>query len=261
MGCIAAGYADEFEVKGHWHFANSDENRVRLASFWTATLFLIDCTANAWGVGLELGQLAQQPHDDLRWNPGFLFQNSAEAESTSSAEEVALRQPDTEDLQDVKNLDPTMIPSQPAGPPPNLATGDVAPPDARRAEPTVTVTTQNIQLKSKAPPALPSASSGSDWPQATARPAQEHERNFVRAYFMEEHLPEYEYTMVTNSESEGNEVNGVGYELELMTATDVETLVRTLRVDRKFQDFATRVNKVCRGIANCSKVKMDKQLF
>mgnify|MGYP000017107312 CR=1 FL=1 len=178
-----------------------------------------------------------------------------------TAEEVALRQPDTEDLQDVKNLDPTMIPSQPAGPPPNLATGDVAPPDARRAEPTVTVTTQNIQLKSKAPPALPSASSGSDWPQATARPAQEHERNFVRAYFMEEHLPEYEYTMVTNSESEGNEVNGVGYELELMTATDVETLVRTLRVDRKFQDFATRVNKVCRGIANCSKVKMDKQLF
>ena len=83
MGCIAAGYADEFEVKGHWHFANSDENRVRLASFWTATLFLIDCTANAWGVGLELGQLAQQPHDDLRWNPGFLFENSAEAESTS----------------------------------------------------------------------------------------------------------------------------------------------------------------------------------
>jgi hypothetical protein len=83
MGCIAAGYADEFEVKGHWHFANSDENRVRLASFWTATLFLIDCAANAWGVGLELGQLAQQPHDDLRWNPGFLFENSAEAESTS----------------------------------------------------------------------------------------------------------------------------------------------------------------------------------
>ena len=87
---------------------------------------------------------------------------------------------------------------------------------------------------------------------------------YVKSYWMEEHLPEYQYTMVTNSE--GNEVpgilfSGVAYELELIGASDVELLTKQLRVDKRFSDFATRVNKVCRGIASCSKVPMDKDLF
>ena len=37
----AADYASDLEFKDHWHFANSDENRMRLASYWTATMFLL----------------------------------------------------------------------------------------------------------------------------------------------------------------------------------------------------------------------------
>ena len=81
---------------------------------------------------------------------------------------------------------------------------------------------------------------------------------------MEEHLPEYQYTMVTNSE--GNEVpgilfNGTAYELELISASDVETIAKNVQVDKRFEDFATRVNKVCRGLASCSKVAMDRELW
>jgi hypothetical protein len=70
--------------------------------------------------------------------------------------------------------------------------------------------------------------------------------------------------MVTNSD--GNEVhgilfNGTAYELERISASDVETLAKQIRVDKRFSDFATRVNKVCRGHASCSKVPMDKDLF
>ena len=81
---------------------------------------------------------------------------------------------------------------------------------------------------------------------------------------MEEHLPEYQYTMVTNAnglEVPGILFNGTAYELELISASDVETIVRNVRVDRRFEDFATRVNKVCRGHASCSKVPMDKDLW
>ena len=103
------------------------------------------------------------------------------------------------------------------------------------------------------------ASSSQYRPQATAR-LEEHATGYVKAHLMEEHLPEYQYTMVTNSE--GNEVpgilfNGTAYELELLTASDVETIASQVRVDKRFADFATRVNKVCRGHASCSKVPMD----
>ena len=51
------------------------------------------------------------------------------------------------------------------------------------------------------------------------------------------------------------------YELELITASDVETIASQVHVDKRFADFATRVNKVCRGHASCSKVPMDKDLW
>ena len=38
----AEDYAVDLEFKDQWHFVNSDENRLRLASYWTATMFLID---------------------------------------------------------------------------------------------------------------------------------------------------------------------------------------------------------------------------
>ena len=44
--------------------------------------------------------------------------------------------------------------------------------------------------------------------------------------------------------------------MELIGASDVETLAKQIRVDKGCADFATRVNKVCRGHASCSKVPM-----
>ena len=70
--------------------------------------------------------------------------------------------------------------------------------------------------------------------------------------------------MVINADGEGVPgilFNGVAYELEMIGASDVESLVKCIRVDKRFSDFATRINKVCRGIANCSKTPMDKDLY
>lgn len=58
--------------------------------------------------------------------------------------------------------------------------------------------------------------------------------------------------MVINADGEevpGILFNGVAYELEMIGASDVESLVKCIRVDKRFSDFATRINKVCRGIA------------
>ena len=50
----AEDYAVDLEFKDQWHFVNSDENRMRLASYWTATMFLIDM---AW----DLNQMYDEP--------------------------------------------------------------------------------------------------------------------------------------------------------------------------------------------------------
>ena len=134
----------------------------------------------------------------------------------------------------------------------------------------IIVQTAEVLLKSR-PKAVPAsapaddkgASSSQYRPQATAR-LEESVTGYVKAHWMEEHLPEYQYTMVTNSN--GNEVpgilfNGTAYELELLTASDVETIASQVHVDKRFADFATRVNKVCRGHASCAKVPMDKDLW
>ena len=51
------------------------------------------------------------------------------------------------------------------------------------------------------------------------------------------------------------------YELELVKAADVKSIQRACNVDQQFQKYATRINKVCRGTANCADVPMDKDLF
>ena len=67
-------------------------------------------------------------------------------------------------------------------------------------------------------------------------------------------------------QTEHNEVpgilfNGAAYELEKVTAADARELVKSTNVDKKFADYATRVNKVCRGTANCQNVPMTKDLW
>ena len=53
-----------------------------------------------------------------------------------------------------------------------------------------------------------------------------------------------EYTMVVNDD--GEEVPGILFNLELITASDVSDPVRCFRVEKKISDYATRINKVCR---------------
>ena len=67
------GYADGMEFKDNWHFVNSEENRVRLASFWTAILFGLDCAWNCNQVGLELAALSEESFDHLRRNLNFVL--------------------------------------------------------------------------------------------------------------------------------------------------------------------------------------------
>ena len=279
------------EFRDQWRFANSEENRVRLSAYWTATLFAIDCGWRVGQVGLELASCEQETWDALRRNLSFVLDElpTSYQEKIASItkllfgesrrhiiptgksftmEDVEAQQPDTEDYLDVRSLAPGMFAAPPQEAPPKSAAGDSAP--AASGPVSVTVETAEVTLKSKpkaasaAAPAATGATSSQYQPQATARFLEDHATGFVKAHWMEDHLPEYQYTMVTNSQ--GDEVpgilfNGTGYELELLQASDVESIMRHVRVDKRFEDFATRVNKVCRGIASCSKVPMDKDLW
>ena len=187
-------------------------------------------------------------------------------------EDVEAQQPDTEDYLDVKTMAPGTFAEPPRDEPPKSAAGDSAPATSSHAS--IMVQTAKVLLKS-APKAVSApasadapaddteASSSQYRPRATAR-LEEAVTGYVKAHWMEEHLPEYQYTMVTNSD--GNEVpgilfNGTAYELELISASDVETIASQVRVDKRFADFATRENKVCRGHGPCAKVPMDKDLW
>ena len=286
----AKGYADAMEFRDQWHFANSEENRTRLSAYWTATLFAIDCGWRVGRIGHELASHEQETWDDLRRNLSFVLDELPTSYQEKIAnitkllvgesrrhiiptgksftkEDVEAQQPDTEDYIDVKTMAPGTFAEPPHDDPPKPAAGDSAP--SASGSVSVTVETAEVTLKSKpkavsaAAPAATGSSSCQYRPQATAR-LEEHATGHVKAYWMEEHLSEYQYTMVTNSD--GNEVpgilfNGTAYELELITASDVETLAAQVNVDKRFADFATRVNKVCRGHASCSKVPMDKGLW
>ena len=273
----AKGYADAMEFRDQWHFANSEENRTRLSAYWTATLFAIDCGWRVGRIGLELAQCAQETWDDLRRNLSavldelptsyqekiasitkLLFGESRrhiiQTGKSFTKEDVEAQQPDTEDYIDVKTMAPGTFAEPPRDDPPKPAAGDGEPATSGTAS--ITVRTAEVLLKSrpKAVPASASASTPADdtgatssqyRPQATAR-LEEHASGYVKAHWMEEHLSEYQYTMVTNAD--GDEVpgilfNGTAYELELLSASDVETIASQTRVDKRFSDFATRVNK------------------
>ena len=81
---------------------------------------------------------------------------------------------------------------------------------------------------------------------------------------MEDHLPEYEHTLMVNANAEevpAINFNGACYELELIKAADVQSISQACKVDQLFSKYVTRINKVCRGTANCSSVPMDNDLF
>ena len=177
----AKGYADAMEFKDQWHFVSSEENRVRLSAYWTATMFAIDCGWNVGRAGLELASCEQETWDILKRNLSFvlddlpvsyqekianitklLFGESRRhiipVGKSFTVEDVKAQQPDTEDFLDVKNLAPGMFAAPPQDAPPKSAAGDSAP--AASGPVSVTVQTAEVTLKSK-PKAAP----------ATAAPA------------------------------------------------------------------------------------------
>ena len=280
------------EFRDQWHFANSEENRTRLAAYWTATLFALDSGWRVGRIGLELSECAQETWDDLRRNMSAVLDELPRSYQETCAnitkllfgesrrhivptgrsftkEDVEAQQPDTEDYIDTKTMPSGMFAEPPSDDPPKAA-GDGEPTAPSRA--TILVQTAEVMLKSR-PKAAPApvdepaddrgATSSQYRPQATAR-LEGQASGHVKAYWMEEHLPEYQYTMVTNADGDdvpGILFEGTAYELELISASDVETIASQTRVDKKFSDFATRVNKVCRGHGSCAKVPMDKDLW
>ena len=123
---------------------------------------------------------------------------------TFTVEDVQAQQPDTEDFLDAKNLAPGMFATPPKDDPPKPAAGDSAP--EASAPVSITVQTPEVLLKSKpkaapepasASAAVAGASSSAYWPQLPASPVEEHVQGYVKSYWMEDHLPEYQYTMVT----------------------------------------------------------------
>ena len=130
----ATEYAVEMEFRDQYHFINSDENRVRLASFWSATMFIQDIGTTLCRCADKLRAIARRDWYSLRKNPNFILEEQPESYvekikratklifgeskkfvplvgSKFTQEEVRLRQPDTENYQDPDEMsedeDPT----------------------------------------------------------------------------------------------------------------------------------------------------------
>ena len=139
---------------------------------------------------------------------------------------------------------------------PQQATREGEPPRVKPPPPGLVIMTPTVKLQSvpaKAAPVPPEAMTA-----AAKAKAAPHRQGCKRAYFMDDHLPEYEYTLV---EVPAINFNGACYEIELIKAQDVKPIQRACSVDQDFKKYATRVNNVCRGTASCSGVPMDKDLF
>ena len=135
-----------------------------------------------------------------------------------TAEEVRARQPDTGSHQDPDEMSDDEPASKAAG---DSALRSTAKP---KPAPKVDVSTRTVTLKSG------SAASSSqrvdnadvadlpDKPKATSSSAKPLPKatKMVRSYFMDDHIPEYEYTIVVNADHEevpGILFNGTAYEL------------------------------------------------
>ena len=265
----AADYAVDLEFKHHWHFAKSDENRMRWASYWTATMFLLDMAWDLSQVHDALDRLPQRGWDHFRHNMNFMFEANRQSYKERimkafklvfgenqwcvplvgrhfTQEEVRAQQPDTEEYHDPDKLDPSMFPAEPKAAPPT-ATREGVSARVKPPPPGLTITTPTVKLQSapsKSSPVPPEAVTAA----AKAKAAAEETRRSAaastsdqlpsqaslatgrrRAYYMDDHLPEYEYTLVVSAD--GHEVpainfDGACYELELVKAQDVKSIQR-----------------------------------
>ena len=256
----AVGYADDMEFRDQWHFINSEENRNRLSAYWVSTFFALDA-ASAMARCSE--QLASQPRrdwDNLKKNVNFLLEDAPPSylEKVERAtklifgtsrktipavgtaftpEEVRDRQPDTENFQDPDEYEQEWNENQA-----EIAARKGLLKSSPKAKAT-DVTTGGVTLKSSAAAASSTAvdmADVTDLPekqQATASSAtQAKVTKYVRPFHLEDHLPEYEYTVVTNANGEdvpGIIFRDVAYELELVTAKDARSWIKGVNVDQK----------------------------
>ena len=116
-------------TSNHWHFADSDENRLRLASYWTATMFLLDMAWDLNQVYDALQRLPQRSWDACQQNLKLIFEQNPQSYkdrmmravkvlfgenqrfvplvgSHFTQEDVRARQSDTEEYHDPDKLDP-----------------------------------------------------------------------------------------------------------------------------------------------------------
>ena len=261
-------------------------------------MFLIDMSWDLNQVYDELDRLPREGWDHFRQNLNFLFEANPQSYKDRveraakvvfgdnwklsplvgrrfTQEDVRAQQPDTEDYQDPDDLDPTVFPAAPKAASSAAVREDV-PPKVKPPPPGLVVQTPTVKLSSAPPMKMPAVAKVHEAAKAAASsiasgstPSQVPSQASLnqgqkRSYFMDDHLPEYEYTLAVNAN--GDEVpainfNGTVYELEVIKAQDVIEMQRACNVDAEFKKYATRVNKVCRGTASCSGVPMDKELF
>ena len=149
---------------------------MRLASYWTATMFLIDM---AWDLNQmfdELDRLPREGWNHFKQNLNFLFEANPQSYRNRveraakvfgdnwklsplvgrkfTQEEVRAQQPDTEDYQDPDSLDPATFPAEPAAPSSSAAREGV-PPRVKPPPPGLIVQTPTVKLSSAPPKAMP----------------------------------------------------------------------------------------------------------
>ena len=183
----ATEYAVDMEFRNQWHFINFDENRLRLSSYWSATMFIQDIGSTLIRSWDKLRAIARRDWFSLRKNPSFVLEEQPESyveqvhratkmifgESKRfvplvgtkfTADDIRLRQPDTENHQD---------PDEMFDDEPTAAAGDgkllQRSPKAKASPPAVDVSTRSVTLKPASAQAA-GASSGSAGPSSADAP-------------------------------------------------------------------------------------------
>ena len=157
---------------------------------------------------------------------------------------------------DPNDFDPAMFPAAPAAPP--LATREGVAPKVKPPPPGLKITTPTVTLQSapKAAPvppeavataasasSRPAAKTSDQLPSAASLPS-----GYRRAYFMEDHLPEYEYTLMVNANAEASVVKESKDRLRRAISMGYTSMEDRYESDVAFGD---RVHQEGRAVRDC----------
>ena len=80
MWISARDYAVDMEFKDQWHFVNnSDDNRLKLSSFWSATTCVMDIGSSFVKCWEKPASLPRRDWFSLRKNPNFVLEGAPES--------------------------------------------------------------------------------------------------------------------------------------------------------------------------------------